>query len=236
MANRVIRDWTTSEAIDKLSLGAEVFFTRLIMKADDFGNYTANWQLVKAALFPFRPIDQDQIDEWIDECQAVGILKRYSVDGKFYLHIPNFGQRLRTMSGKYPQPADSCQQPAVNCPQYADNPPPETKGNEGEEKVKASLKDDYYQTPSEAFDTIKLNDLYIEQSQRILSGRGWKSVTPLDVIACLKQFFNGKADLETPKKNVDQHFKNWLQREKLENLQTLSTVFKSSLNGTGSAR
>jgi len=231
MANRVIRDWTTSESIDKLSHGAEVFFTRLIMKADDFGNYTGNWQLIKAALFPFRNHNSVEIAVWINECEAIGIVRRYKVDGKDYLHIPNFGQRLRTMSGKYPQPADIC-------PHVADNPPPETKGNEGEGegKPRSKVSDEYYQSQPEAFESMKLDDQYIEDCILTLSGRGWRTVEPLDVIAALKQFLNGKADLTTSKKNVQQHFKNWIIREKLENLQTYSQVFKTSLNGTGSAR
>lgn len=231
MANRVIRDWTTSEAIDKLSLGAEVFFTRLIMKADDFGNFTGNWQLIKAALFPFRDHSEKQISEWIDELETIQRVLRYSVDGKDYLHIPNFGQRLRTMSGKYPQPADIC-------PRVADNTPPETKGNEGEGKVKplAKVSEDYYQSQPEAFESMKLDDQYIEDCTRTLTGRGWRAAEPIDLVACLKQFLSGKADLTTSKQNVRQHFKNWIIREKLENLQTYSQVFKTSLNGTGSAR
>lgn len=203
------------------------------MKADDFGNFTGNWQLVKAALFPFRDHSEKQISAWIDELEDIQRVIRYSVDGKDYLHIPNFGQRLRTMSGKYPQPADIC-------PRGADNQPPETKekGNEGEGKVKPlpKVSDDYYQSQTEAFDTLKFNDKYIEECQITLSGRGWRTVEPLDIIACLKQFLNGKADLNTTKKNVDQHFKNWIQSAKLLDLQTYSQVFKTSLNGTGSAR
>lgn len=228
MANRVIRDWTTSEAIDKLSLGAEVFFTRLIMKADDFGNYTGNFKLILAALFPFRSHSEDQIDSWIDELEAIRVVRRYTVDGKNYLHIPNFGQRLRTMSGKYPQPAD-------NCPQSADIARPEGKRNEVEEKVKGipqKIFDEIYESKEKAFAEIRDSQKYIEEDcVRILTGRGWKAVTPLDVIGLLKNFLNGKAKMEEPKKEVRQHFKNWIGsgNTKLENLQTLSEVFKKSL-------
>ena len=229
MANRVIRDWTTSEAIDKLSLGAEVFFTRLIMKADDFGNYTGNWKLILAALFPFRSHNEAQIEVWIDELEAIGVVKRYSVDGKKYLHIPNFGQRLRTMSGKYPQPADKC-------PHSADNARPEENRNEVEKKLKGMIKqfssDDYFESKEKAFEEIRDNQKYIEEDcVMILSGRGWKAVTPLDVIGLLKNFLNGKAKLENPKSEVRQHFKNWIGsgQTKLENLITLAEVFKKSL-------
>jgi len=123
MPNRVLRDWTTSEAIDKLSLGAEVFFTRLIMKADDFGNYTANEKLLKAALFPLR--EAPSIGAWLIECVKVGIIKKYSIEGKDYLNIPNFGQRLRAMKSQYPDISQS------DDGHLSVNGRPETKGNEG---------------------------------------------------------------------------------------------------------
>lgn len=105
MAERMIRDWTQSESVNELSAEAEVFFTRLIMKADDFGNYIGHPKLLRAALFPLRDGMKDAlIDSMISECEGVGVIKSYSVDGKRYLNIPNYGQRMRQMRGKYPAP------------------------------------------------------------------------------------------------------------------------------------
>lgn len=133
MPNRVIRDWTTSETIEALSFEAEVFFTRLIMKADDHGNYTANEKLLKAALFPLR--DSVKVSVMLTECVKSGIIRLYEVNGKKYIHIPNFGQRLRQMRTEWPQPADN---PPTSGGQPAVNRRPETKRNEVEtnEKVK----------------------------------------------------------------------------------------------------
>lgn len=130
MPNRVLRDWTTSETIDKLSQGAEVFFTRLIMKADDFGNYTANLKLLKAALFPLKNYHESEIQLWLDECCSVGILKMYSSDHKDFINIPNFGQRLRAMKSQYPDISQS------NGSQLSVNGRPETKRNEDEKNKK----------------------------------------------------------------------------------------------------
>ncbi len=69
MANRVIRDWTASESVDLLTVKAEVFFTRLIMKADDYGNYTGNPKLIAAALFPLKMYDVSSILMWMEECE-----------------------------------------------------------------------------------------------------------------------------------------------------------------------
>jgi hypothetical protein len=106
MANRVIRDWTASEAVDELSVKAEVFFTRLIMKADDYGNYTGNTRLIKAALFPLKLYEISEVTSWIQECVKHGLIIRYTNSGRDYIHIPNFGQTLRRMKAVYPSPTD----------------------------------------------------------------------------------------------------------------------------------
>ena len=104
MANRVLRDWTTSEAVDNLSPEAEVFFTRLIMKADDYGSYHANPKLIKAALFPLKDYTSKQIEIWLKELISSNIVFKYQVEGKDYIRIDNFGQRLRNMRNTFPQP------------------------------------------------------------------------------------------------------------------------------------
>lgn len=129
MPNRILRDWTTSEAVDRLSLGAEVFYIRLIMKADDYGNYTANPKLLKAALFPLRDVTPNQVAKWVEECADAQIIVLYHVDGKEYINIPKFGQRLRQMRSTCPQPADN---PLTSGGQLTVNGRPETKRNEEE--------------------------------------------------------------------------------------------------------
>ena len=140
MPNRVLRDWTTSEPIENLSFEAEVFFTRLIMKADDHGNYHANVKLLRSALFPLRDsVTNGDIAKWLSECVRVGIVVFYKAEGKDYINIPNFGQRLRQMRSTFPQPADN---PLTSGGQLTDNGRPETetetetKRNETETKEK----------------------------------------------------------------------------------------------------
>lgn len=126
MANRILRDWTDSENIDKLSFQAEVTFTRLFMKADDYGCFHANPKLVKAALFPLKDLRETDISRWLDECQKAGLIAFYNEGGKKYLVIKNFGQRLRAMKSKFPLPIDS------DTLTDDSNPPLETKRNETE--------------------------------------------------------------------------------------------------------
>lgn len=116
MAKRVLRDWTDSEKVDKLSEGAERFFARLIMKADDYGSYYANVILLKSTLFPLKEnLNSKLVKAWLLECVDAGILKMYKSNGKEYLRIINFGQRMQNMRNKFPDPenADSDNSPEV---------------------------------------------------------------------------------------------------------------------------
>ena len=133
MASRMLRDWTTSEKIDQLSEMAELFFVRLIMKADDHGCFHANPKLLKAALFPLKDYSEKQMDICLNELRVNGIVLVYEHEGRKYLKIKDFGQRMRTMVSKFPQPADNCQQPA-------DIKPPELEGKGREGEVEEEVK------------------------------------------------------------------------------------------------
>ena len=141
MANRVLRDTTDSERVNKLSAPAEVFFYRLMMKADDHGCFHANNKLVRAALFPLRldSIREADIDRWIAECVKSSLVVLYDVEDKPYLQILQFGQRLRSMKSKFPLP-----------PTIVSNPPPET---ETETKLETKLETEI--TSSKTFFRIK---------------------------------------------------------------------------------
>lgn len=177
MPNRVLRDWTTSEAIDQLSPGAEVFFTRLIMKADDYGNYTANSKLLNAALFPLRKYPLSKIEAWIIECIACGAVKPYNVDGKAFLNIPNFGQRLRTMTGKYPLPSTVSNPPSIDG-QLSDNGRPETKRSRNETEVETKAPVNFDKVFLDAFDEITCERFQMT----------FQNIPPADLRAELQQF------------------------------------------------
>lgn len=128
MANRVLRDWTQSENINNISESAEVFFVRLIMKADDYGCFYGNVKLIKSALYPLKEITAEQIEDYIKQCESNRLIVTYIVDNKRYIKIHNFGQRLRVMKSKFPQPNDS------KLLTDDSNQPLETKRNEVETK------------------------------------------------------------------------------------------------------
>lgn len=108
MPNRMIRDWTASEKIGSISVYAERFFVRLIMKADDYGCFYADTRLLKANLFPLLldSVREADITRWMAECQKAGLIVIYEHESKRYLQIIDFKQRLDRAKSKFPQAND----------------------------------------------------------------------------------------------------------------------------------
>lgn len=106
MPTRLLRDWTDSHRINALSCEAERFFTRLLMKADDYGRFHGDSHTLKSLLFPTRPeIRPTDIDHWIAECMKVVLILRYQVRGHSFLGIIDFGQSVRATKSKFPPPS-----------------------------------------------------------------------------------------------------------------------------------
>ena len=108
MPLRMLRDWTDSEAVNDVSWQAEVLFVRLIMKADDFGRFSANPKLLKSLLFPLKDgFRESDISSWLQEIEAAGLIATYQCESKPLLEIVKFDQRLRTKKGKWPAPVSN---------------------------------------------------------------------------------------------------------------------------------
>jgi hypothetical protein len=106
MPNRMIRDWTDSLKFDGISPEAERLFTRLIMKADDYGRFHGDCRLIKSACFPLMEnLRSNEIDRWLDELSTRQLILRYEAHGRSILSIVNFGQRLKNSRAKFPPPA-----------------------------------------------------------------------------------------------------------------------------------
>lgn len=107
MPNRILRDWTDSERVNDLNAQEERFFTRLIMKADDFGCYYAHTSLLKANLFPLllNEVREADISRWMAACQKAGLIVLYEFSSKKYLQILDFKQRLDKARAKFPLPS-----------------------------------------------------------------------------------------------------------------------------------
>jgi hypothetical protein len=86
-----------------------------------------------------------------------------------------------------------------------------------------------YATKEEAFNSMRDNEIYMEECKMVLSGRGWNA-EEVDILGLVRNFLAGKVELEgNSQDNVRQHFKNWIFREKVENLTTLAHVFRNEL-------
>ena len=92
MPNRVLRDTTDSENVNRLSILCEVFYYRLMMKADDYGSFHANTKLLKANLFPLRDnISELEIINCLNELVECSLIFLYEDENRKYLRISRFG-------------------------------------------------------------------------------------------------------------------------------------------------
>lgn len=116
MPNRMLRDWTASDKINSLSVHAERFFVRLIMKVDDFGCFHADHRLLKSFLFPLLVdgVREADISRWITECEKAGLIVLYEAETKRYLQILDFRQRLDRAKAKFPLPLKTKPLTSVN--------------------------------------------------------------------------------------------------------------------------
>lgn len=106
MPTRIIRDGIlTSERINALSPLAELFYRRLMSVADDHGRYSANVTQLRAYCYPLKldSVKEDSIKKHLAECVDAGLIVLYTVAGKAYLQVIDFGQRINGKS-KYPEP------------------------------------------------------------------------------------------------------------------------------------
>lgn len=104
MPNRILRDWTDSERVNSVSLEGQAFFTRLIMKVDDFGLFVASPRLLRPALFPISldAVSEKRITDWLKECQEANLIDVYQVGDKEYLQILRFRNPPRALKSKFP--------------------------------------------------------------------------------------------------------------------------------------
>lgn len=115
MPNRIIREGIlTSDKVDSLSLGAEVFYRRLLSKVDDHGTFDGRPSILRAHLYPLRidTVSADNCAQWLAECVEAGLVVAYENDGKPYVQVLNT-QWVARSAAKNPLPTD----PASTCAQ-----------------------------------------------------------------------------------------------------------------------
>lgn len=128
MPNRIIKESIcTSEDLDKLSPMAEILFYRLIVKADDYGAYYGNENIVKSTCFPLKSdeIKSDQVKSWIFELASAGLIYVYEAeDGRKYIQFVKWDkhQQVRAKKRKYPKFESACHQLIADVSKCPRNP------------------------------------------------------------------------------------------------------------------
>lgn len=107
MPDRVVREnILKSSMVDNLSWSAEVFYRRLMSVVDDYGRFEARPNVLRASLYALRleKVSEPDVAKWLDECSTAGLIRKYPANGKEYIEILQFDQKLRVMREKYPPP------------------------------------------------------------------------------------------------------------------------------------
>lgn len=121
MPTRIIRDGIlTSDRVNALSERAELFYRRLMSVCDDYGRFSANRQLLRSYCYPLRvdDISLKLIEQWLGECVRARLIFLYVVEGKEYLQMIDFGQRMQSKS-KHPEPPANLEESTVT---FGDSP------------------------------------------------------------------------------------------------------------------
>lgn len=110
MPDRIVRAGIlTSDSVNSLSWAAECFYRRLMSVADDYGRYDGRPSILRASLYPLKldRVSERDIETWLRQCEAAGLVTVYTVDSRQYLEILKFDQRLRALTSKWPPPPTS---------------------------------------------------------------------------------------------------------------------------------
>ena len=125
MPDRIVRAGIlTSEGVNSLSYGAEVFYRRLMSVVDDYGRYDGRAAILRAVLYPLQlsRVSEPDIGKWTLETGKARLVRMYISEGKPFLELVKFGQKIRSKS-KWPDPptsADSCQHLPADVPVVVD--------------------------------------------------------------------------------------------------------------------
>jgi len=114
-----------SKRYNRCSWPAQSLYTRLIMHVDDHARYEADVELLISKLFPFgspsgRKIPLQDAEKWLLELEMADLLVRYEAQGKWYLILKRWTERIRSEKSRFPNPPkDVLLALASRCPQAA---------------------------------------------------------------------------------------------------------------------
>lgn len=121
-------EFFTSEAIASLPIAARLTFIGLWTHADDYGRLVDNPRIIKGAIWPLDDdVTPTDISLHIHLLADLGMLVRYEVEGRRYLHVCNWDEHQkmnRKASAKHPAPPSSTPE---QCERTADSLPTQEK-------------------------------------------------------------------------------------------------------------
>ena len=85
---------------------AQVFYDWLLTVVDDFGRYDARPALLRSEVFPILQdmVREADVSRCLAACEKAGLIRLYAYDGKAYLEVTKWRQRLRAAKSKWPAP------------------------------------------------------------------------------------------------------------------------------------
>jgi hypothetical protein len=100
-----------SKKINAISEGAENLYYRVNIKADDYGRYHAEPEILKGQVYTLRKIKLAEIFRRIDELWKIELIKLYVVKDEKYLEIVDFEKHQtfktdRLKKAEYPEPKE----------------------------------------------------------------------------------------------------------------------------------
>jgi len=121
--SRIVRDGIlTSDPVNQLGWTGEVFYRRLMSVVDDFGRYDGRPSVLRAVLYPLKldKVSESDVVKWTQEAAEAGLVRRYTVEGKPFIEIVKFDQRVQQKRSKWPAPSGESPEPTVG---HGDSPP-----------------------------------------------------------------------------------------------------------------
>jgi hypothetical protein len=249
MPDRLVReDILTSDPVNSLSWAGEVFYRRVMSKADDYGRYEARPSILRANLYPLKldRVSESDVVKWMGECSEAGLVRLYTVENKEYLEIQKFRQRLRAMKSRYPPPpadarehppssADICQQP----PADVDNGLLKRSETESESETETEGEEKPPPPPVEVVNTSVTYDIEADllKSQATLEAICMGAGRDIETakFALTKYHLNLQKKEEYPKSRaaLTAGFKLWLLNEKSDGKKNSANPTTKQATATG---
>lgn len=94
---------------------AQVFYDWLLTVVDDYGRFDARPAILRAEVFPLLLdlVREADVQRCLDSCETAGLVRLYKHDGRPYLEVLDFRQRMRAAKSKYPAPESAGHPPDI---------------------------------------------------------------------------------------------------------------------------